>query len=91
MVGDDQEAVFHLYVIQVEKRNELINQFKENGIPFGIHYPKPLPYLSPFNSTLAFEKASYLCERIISLPIHPFLTEEEVIRVSEIVNKHHSC
>ena len=43
------KSVFHLYVIQIHNRNEMIDLFKEKEIPFGIHYPRPLPVLEPFN------------------------------------------
>jgi dTDP-4-amino-4,6-dideoxygalactose transaminase len=90
-VGDRMESVFHLYVIQVENRDGLIEKLRAKKIPFGIHYPVPLPHLAPFNRVGGFDNANYVSSRILSLPIHPFLTEEEVQLVANEVNQHHNC
>ena len=91
IIREETKSVFHLYVIQVEDRAGLIENFKSKGIPFGIHYPKPLPHLVPFNIEGGFESANYACNRILSLPIHPFLSEEDIQQVANEVNLHHSC
>ena len=90
-IHENIKSVFHLYVIQVEDREGLIEKFKSQGIPFGIHYPKPLPHLAPFNIEGGYESANHVCGRILSLPIHPFLSEEEIQLVANEVNQHHSC
>lgn len=84
------KSVFHLYVIQVNDREGLITKFKSKGIPFGIHYPKALPHLAPFNIEGGYEVANTVCDRIISLPIHPFLLDEEIKQVANEVNLHQS-
>lgn len=91
VISEDIKAVFHLYVVQVDNREGLIEKFKSKGIPFGIHYPKPLPHLAPFNIEGGFESANYVCSRILSLPIHPFLSEEDVQKVANEVNQHQAC
>jgi dTDP-4-amino-4,6-dideoxygalactose transaminase len=83
---EDIKCVFHLYVIKVTNRNELIKKLNEENIPHGIHYPTALPSIPLFNNSLNYSTAEDLTEKIISLPIHPYLTLEEVKKVSEIVN-----
>lgn len=84
-------SVFHLYVIQVENRSGLMAKLKEEGIPSGIHYPAPLPYLAPFNYTKGFTVAKEVCSKVLSLPMHPFLTEQDIQKVANLVNQHHNC
>jgi dTDP-3-amino-2,3,6-trideoxy-4-keto-D-glucose/dTDP-3-amino-3,4,6-trideoxy-alpha-D-glucose/dTDP-2,6-dideoxy-D-kanosamine transaminase len=77
--------VFHTYVIMVERREELIKYLSENGIETKIHYPIPIHVQKPYQK-LGFKKGDFpLSERqassIISLPIHQFLTEEQIYYV----------
>lgn len=80
------KSVFHLYVIQVHKRQALIELFKSNKVPYGIHYPQPLPLLEPYCLKEGFKNEAQLCESILSLPMHPFMTENDVKTVAELVN-----
>lgn len=82
--------VYHLYVIRSEDRDALQAQLKERGIGTAIHYPNPV-HLQPFysNGTARrgqFPVAEKTCNEILSLPMYPELTEEQVeIVASEIM------
>ena len=77
---------YHLYVITTDYRDELKDYLQTNGISSAIHYPKIIP-LQP-----AYKKYSYTEEdfpvgykmqsKILSLPIFPELTENELIYIS---------
>lgn len=74
--------VFHLYVIRVERRNELLNFLQERGVEAKIHYPIPV-HLQEAASDLGYKRGDFpVCERdcgnIITLPAHQHLTEEEI-------------
>jgi dTDP-4-amino-4,6-dideoxygalactose transaminase len=74
--------VYHLYVIRSENRDALQAQLKERGIGTAIHYPNPV-HLQPFYSNGVdrhgqFPVAERICTEILSLPIYPELTEEQV-------------
>jgi dTDP-4-amino-4,6-dideoxygalactose transaminase len=76
------EHVYHLYVIRSKNRDDLQAYLKERGIGSAIHYPKPV-HLQPFYSNGVdrlgeFPVAEKLCTEILSLPMYPELTEEEV-------------
>jgi dTDP-4-amino-4,6-dideoxygalactose transaminase len=81
--------VYHLYVIRTQKRDELMAQLKERGIGTAIHYPKPV-HMQPFymkngHPQGSFPVAEQICDEILSLPMFPELTEEQVNTVvSEI-------
>lgn len=77
----DVRHVYHLYVVQVPNRDAIQAGLKERGIGSGIHYPVPLPFLMAYASlghTPADFPVSYADHtRILSLPIHGSMTDEE--------------
>ncbi len=81
--------VYHLYVVRTQNRDVLQARLKERGIGTAIHYPKPV-HLQPFYAQTEdqqgkFAVAERLCNEILSLPMYPEMTEEQVeIVVAEI-------
>lgn len=81
------------YTIQLPDRavrDALQRRLKEAGIPSMVYYPKPMHAQSVFSrpqGAVAMDCpcASVLPGRVLSLPMHPYLTEEEVMRVCEII------
>ena len=80
-VEEHNRSVYAQYVIQVENRDQLQQSLNKQGIPTAIHYPKPLHLqeaLKSFNYKPGdFPIAEQLCEKVLALPMHPFLTKEE--------------
>lgn len=81
--------VYHLYVVRVNSRPELQKFLKEKGIGTGIHYPVPV-HLQPFYADAGFSKGQFpvtekLADEILSLPMFPGMTEEQVSYVVEQV------
>lgn len=75
--------VWHLYVIATRHRDELQNFLKENGIPTQIHYPLPIHRQKcyegyDFGNNNSFPVSEELSERVLSLPMHPHLTLDEI-------------
>jgi dTDP-4-amino-4,6-dideoxygalactose transaminase len=74
-------AVYHLYVVQVKDRDELISALKEQNIGTGIHYPVPLHLQKAYDALGylpgAFPTTEHAAHRIISLPMFPTLTAEQ--------------
>jgi dTDP-4-amino-4,6-dideoxygalactose transaminase len=80
--------VFHLFVIRTENRNELQEYLKENGIETMIHYPispHQQKALAAFN-WLSFPITEKIHREVLSLPMSPVLTEEEVSRIVHVLN-----
>lgn len=76
------ESVYHLYVIQANKRDELRSYLKEKGIETGIHYPLPL-HMQPAYKYLGYKKndlkiTTYIAEQIVSLPLYPEIEDDTV-------------
>jgi dTDP-4-amino-4,6-dideoxygalactose transaminase len=81
--------VYHLYVIQTNDRDELIEFLMERGVQALIHYPIPAhmqkayAYLNHKPGSLP--ATEYVTKRIVSLPMFPQLTDEQVDYVIESV------
>ena len=81
---DKSSHVFHLFVIQCERRDELMVFLKEKGIPSLIHYPISIhkqPFLKGKYDDISLPVLEAATKRILSLPIHPYLSDEEIIHI----------
>lgn len=83
-----ENHVFHLFVIHVKNRNKFIDHLDRNGIGHLIHYPIP-PHkqqaLSEF-SHLSFPNAEKIHNEVISIPMSPIMSDEEVEKVISVLN-----
>lgn len=78
---ENVKHVYHMYIIQSKKRDELVNYLKENGIATGIYYPVPLHLQKAFKY-LGYKagdmpNAEYLSFRTLAIPMFPELVEVE--------------
>ena len=84
-------SVYHLFVIRTKERDELMGYLKEKNVSTLIHYPTPI-HLQGVYSHLgyvegAFPNAEASAKEIMSLPMYPSLTEDEVIYVSKCIRE----
>lgn len=90
-IRSDVESVYHLFVIQTEDREKLIEYLKIQGIETGIHYPIPLPEQDAYRNAGwhpgDFPVANRLSQRILSLPMFPEMTEAEINFVASAINQ----
>jgi len=82
--------VFHLFVIRTQNREKLKNYLLENDIETMIHYPVPPHKQKAFFSwnNLSFPITEKIHNEVLSLPMNPVLTTEEVSFVIAILNKY---
>ena len=82
--------VFHLFVIRTENRDKLQSYLLENGIQTMIHYPIPPHKQKGFSSwnNLYFPITEKIHNEILSLPISPVMTNDEVDFVVSILNNY---
>ena len=81
---DSYQSAWHLFVVRVNNREEIQKHFKEIGIETGIHYPIPLhkqPALLNHFKSVVLPNTERLAKEIISIPIHPHLSESEVTKI----------
>jgi perosamine synthetase len=88
--------VYHQYVVTIEKdsidRDIFMKYLTENGIGCAVHYPLPI-FSQPLYRDLGYSEkiakcpvTSDLVNRVLSLPIHPSLTEEDLNYIVETIN-----
>ena len=79
--------VYHLFIIRAYKRNELKKYLEEQGVSTGIHYPISISNLKCYENYFEekYEHAEKNSENIISLPMFPDLTEEEITTVCKLI------
>jgi perosamine synthetase len=94
--ADYADSSWHLYVIQLDlenlkvDRNTIFEELKKRNIGVNVHY---IPvYLHPYYQQLGYEKglcpnAEWLYERIITLPLYPKMTDDDVNTVIKVVKK----
>jgi dTDP-4-amino-4,6-dideoxygalactose transaminase len=86
----NEDHIFHLFVVRVQNRNTFIEHLDRNGIGHLIHYPIP-PHrqqaLLEF-SHLSFPNAEKIHNEIISIPISPVMTAQEVESVILSLNSY---
>lgn len=74
--------IFHLYVLRVKNREALQSYLKEHGVETQIHYPTPLPFLKAYqylnHKPSDFPIAAQYQSEILSLPMYPELTKQEI-------------
>jgi dTDP-4-amino-4,6-dideoxygalactose transaminase len=85
------EHVYHLYVVMVPRRDELLAHLKERGIGAGIHYPIPC-HLQPAFQHLGYQMGDLpvteqIAGEILSLPIYPELTAEQRVYVVDAIGE----
>ncbi|MCA1980904.1 MAG: DegT/DnrJ/EryC1/StrS family aminotransferase [Calditerrivibrio sp.] len=91
-VKDDRVSAWHLFVIRVNNRDELIEKLKENGIGTSVHFI-PVHKHPYYREKYSFKEVDYpvsnkVFEGSLSLPIYPGMGEEEINYVVEHVVKY---
>jgi dTDP-4-amino-4,6-dideoxygalactose transaminase len=82
--------VYHQYTIRVNRRDAFAERLKERGVGSAIYYPIPVHRQKPFVA-LGYGDERYpvtdrLTEEVLSIPVHPSLSDDEVAQVIDAVN-----
>lgn len=94
-VKDGFTHVFHQYTIRITNdfkltREKFIETLREKEINTGIYYPKPL-HLHPYFQKMGYREGDFpiaekVAKEVVSLPVHPSLTDKEVDYVIDVIN-----
>jgi len=83
--------VFHLYIIRHPQRDRLQSYLKQNSVETAIHYPVPIHLQEAYKdlpySPGDFPTTEKVSKGILSLPIFPYLRDQEVETVSNLINR----
>lgn len=85
---DEKAHVWHVFAVRTAERDRFQKYLGDNGVQTIIHYPTP-PHKQPAYAEwnhLSFPVTEQIHREIISLPISPVMTDEEVKQLVEIVN-----
>ena len=93
--GESQENleghVYHLYVMNVENRNQFREDLLQLGIGTAIHYPKPIHHQDSFRNVCLqaneLEATQWACRTILSLPLYPEMSESDVDSVCKSIDQ----
>lgn len=90
-IKTDKSHVYHLFVIQTEKRDRLKNFLQENHVETQIHYPVAVHQIKSLKNLISltenFVSSQKALQKIISLPCYPELGEKEQQRICSLVKK----
>lgn len=86
---NEREHVWHVFIIRTENREALQAYLTENGIQTLIHYPIPPHRQQAYKewNDMSFPISEKIHQEVLSLPISPVMSDEEVDKIIEIINK----
>lgn len=88
-----EKAVYHTFIIQTEQRNQLKEYLAGKGVDTKIHYPLPIHYQDAAQG-LGYKKGDFpvtekQAETILSIPVYPELTDEQVRYIIDSVKSYY--
>ncbi len=93
-IPDGYISSFAQYTIKLKNKDERDNlqkALKEKGIPSMVYYAKPMHKQGAFSDVKYddndFEVTNELCDVVLSLPMHPYMTEADVQKVVEVISR----
>lgn len=85
VVPGDSAPVWGQYTLRVANRDAFQAALKEQGIPTAVHYPKPMHWQSAYETGQSLPESEAASKVVVSLPMHPYLTDSDIERVAEAV------
>ena len=82
------ECCYHLYELIVEDREDLLNKLSDKGINCGVHYRDNTEYKAFDFGKGQAPKANAVSQHLITMPLHMWLTDEDVKTIIELVNQY---
>lgn len=90
-VQEGHKHVYHLYVVQCQKRDALRHHLSEHGIASMVHYPTALPFQACYenqrHSFADFPVAKFCQDHLVSIPIYPELEDEAIAYIADTLKK----
>jgi dTDP-4-amino-4,6-dideoxygalactose transaminase len=89
----DSGHVYHLFVVRVPDRDKFQRHLAADGIETLVHYPMPIPRQLAFATTAPADCpiAARACAEVLSLPLHPGLSDGDIDSVISAVKGHDGC
>jgi dTDP-4-amino-4,6-dideoxygalactose transaminase len=85
------DHVFHQYVVRTSHRDEFRQHLADRGVQTSVHYPVPIHLQPAYRDRIAkgsdLSVTEAICSEIVSLPMHPYLSDEQVEQVIEVIQQ----
>jgi len=93
--ADDVRQVYHIYSLRFARRDELQKFLEDRGIDAKVHYPIPM-HLQPAAAHWGyregdFPKAEAICKSVMSLPVHEFITRDQLDTMIKAVKEFYAA
>jgi dTDP-4-amino-4,6-dideoxygalactose transaminase len=87
--SNDCTPVYHQYTIRVKHRDTVQKIMREHQVPTMVYYPHPI-HLQPIYRALGYKtgdlrETERACEEVLSLPIYPEMSDDQVARVADVL------
>lgn len=90
-IQTEMKSAWAHYTIRTKKRNEMRQFLLENDIPTMIYYPKPMhkqiAYQNYHNHKDTLPNSEMLCNEVLSLPLHPYINEDQILRITSKIKE----
>lgn len=88
-IEDVTSHSFHIFCLEVSNRDSFMEYMNSAGIPTIIHYPIPIQETKIFDQSdicTDLKRTNFSKDRIVSIPIHPFLTDPQIEHIIKVIN-----
>jgi UDP-2-acetamido-2-deoxy-ribo-hexuluronate aminotransferase len=86
-----RQSAWAQYTIKTDRRTDIQAALKEADIPSAVYYPKPMHLQAPYRPYGAGEGSlpvsESICRRVMSLPMHPYLPDDDARRIADLIRK----
>jgi dTDP-4-amino-4,6-dideoxygalactose transaminase len=86
-VGAGADPVWHQYTVRSPHRDELVATLGGLGVPTGVYYPTPIHRLPAYDLDLDLPQTAAAAESVLSLPVHPLLSDAHLDRIVAAVDQ----
>ncbi len=91
MAAETTRSVYAQYSIRVKNRDKVVAHLASKNIPTAVHYPVPI-HMQPAYKYLEYKTGDFpiserVASEILSLPMHPFITEEDMKTVVQAIKE----
>ena len=88
----EEKPVYHLFVVRSQRRDRIAAHLEANGVEAAIHYPVPIHLQEPYKAMYGYSEGAFpvserLAEQVLSLPLHPLISDGEIETVSQLVRE----
>ncbi len=91
VINSEKTSAWAQYTLVLSDRSKIQNALKSKGIPSVVYYPKSLTQQTGYKNFPAVSSGTHISDalstKVLSLPMHPYLTSEEILKISEMLGE----